>query len=94
MGNFNFNEVKKKKVNHKIIGEGEATGHFHRLQESDTVELYETDIEDCLLLKVLDKPATVTHEEHKPIEIYPGNFRVRTVREMDHLKEETRYVVD
>lgn len=92
---FNFKDYKnKKKVNTKIIGEGEATGHFHRLQENDNIEVYKTPDDDCLLLRVLEKPATVTHEEHKPIEIMPNNYRVRTIKEKDHLKDVVRKVRD
>lgn len=91
---FNFKKYQKEKINTKIIGEGEVTGHMHRLQEKDNVEIYKTMEEDCLLLRVLDKPAKVTHEEHNKIDVFPNNYRVRTVREQDHINEIARRVVD
>jgi hypothetical protein len=94
MRNFIFDEIKKKKINTKIIGEGEVTGHMHRLQENDNALVYKTLEDECLLLKVLDKPAKVTHEEHNSIDILPGNFRVTTIQEKDHVNDIVRKVRD
>ena len=42
----------------------------------------------------VNKEKTVTHEEHNPVTIPPGVYRVRKVREYDHFAEEARAVAD
>tara|TARA_R100000734_G_C3309876_1_gene100595 strand:+ start:229 stop:660 length:432 start_codon:yes stop_codon:yes gene_type:complete len=44
----------------------------------------------------LDKKvvATLTHEEHNPIELPPGIYRINQIQEFDYLTSETRVVVD
>ena len=44
----------------------------------------------------LDKEvvATLTHEEHNPIELPPGIYRINQIQEFDYLTSETRVVVD
>ena len=44
----------------------------------------------------LDKEvvATLTHEEHDPIELPPGMYRINQIQEFDYLTSETRVVVD
>ena len=41
-----------------------------------------------------EKFAVLMHEEHNPIELPPGLYRTRIVREFDHLSQRTRNVVD
>lgn len=91
MRNFNFDELKKEKVNTNIIEEGEVSGHFHRI--NDNVEVFKSVEDDCMLLKVL-KETPLTHDEHKTINVFSGNFKKRIVNEYDHLTEETRKVAD
>lgn len=89
MRNFNFDETEKKKINTNVIEEGEATGHFHRAN----VDIYESVEDNCMLLRVLEK-TPMTHEEHNEIELFPGNYKKKIVCEYDHLKKETRRVID
>ena len=63
-----------------VLAEGEATGHAH-VAEGPGVELYE--LRDRLVLKA-PNGATVTHEEHLPIVIEPGDYTIRQVRVYDH----------
>ena len=44
----------------------------------------------------LDKEvvATLTHEEHNPIELPPGVYRINQIQEFDYLTMSTRTVVD
>ena len=79
-----------KKDGKKVLAEGEATGHAH-VVEGDA-ELLE--LGDRLFLRVLSGNARVIHEEHKPIEIPPGEYEIERVREYDHFREEARQVVD
>ncbi len=40
------------------------------------------------------KQTTIVHEEHKPIDIPIGKYRITFVREYDHFLEEARRVID
>lgn len=74
-----------------IIQLGEATGHAHRIDGSKYMQ-YENFGGDRYLK--LDKSAVLRHEEHKPIKLLKGVYRIEIVREYDHFKEEQRRVVD
>lgn len=74
-----------------ILAEGEVTGHAHRIEEIAGVEFVEKDGMFYIRNK---KPVTVRHEEHKPITLPAGTWRVRGVREYDHFTEESRRVID
>lgn len=37
---------------------------------------------------------TISHQEHKPVVMPPNNYRTGIVREMDHVAEEARSVID
>jgi len=74
-----------------VIAEGEATGHHHAVVNTDGVELVEVD--GTLYLKA-GAEATVKHEEHKPVVLPKGNYRIGIVREYDHFAEEAREVRD
>ena len=67
-----------------VLAEGEATGHAHAIIDVAEVEAYT--LEEQFFLKV-GAPVIVTHEEHKPITIEPGTWRVAIVREYDHFAE-------
>jgi len=72
-----------------VIAEGEATGHAHVINEE--IEFYEKD--GVLYLKT-EKEVQVKHEEHKPVIIGKGIWRVGIVREYDPFTEEARTVKD
>ena len=70
--------VVAKKLSHKVLAEGEMTGHKHQVTEGDAT-LYEH--EGTLFLKVESDTATLTHEEHGPIVLPQGEFEVTIQRE-------------
>lgn len=82
-------ENEGKKLPHLTLAEGEVTGHSHRISEGKA-ELYEKD--GTLYLRVLSETATLTHEEHKAIQIPQGSWMVRIQREYE--PEGWRYVAD
>lgn len=84
-------QVKGKKQAHKTLAYGEKTGHHHSITEGDA-EVY--DYEGTLFLRVNSAKATLTHQEHKPIEIEKGDYEIGIVREYDHLNDEVRNVSD
>jgi hypothetical protein len=62
-----------------ILARGEITGHSHRVQEIGAAQLYEFNLETFLEIKA--SIATLVHEEHKPIELPQGIYRVWMQRE-------------
>jgi hypothetical protein len=68
-----------KRRNDGILAHGENTGHSHRIEEMATAELWESKGE--LFLKVIGDGARIVHEEHKPIELPQGVYRVWKQRE-------------
>jgi len=77
-----------------ILAYGEATGHAHWLK-ADTVKplakggVWEPSAER--FIQALEG-ATLRHEEHAPIEIPPGNYRV--VQQVEYTPEAIRNVAD
>lgn len=76
----------------RVLAHGEVTGHAHRLTEASDGLLIE--IDGQLYLRVGEGGATITHEEHKPVELPQGDYRIGRVQEYDHFAEEAREVRD
>lgn len=72
-----------------ILAHGEVTGHAHALPATVAMSFGASD--DAFWLRV-DKPATVTHEEHAPVKLAPGNYKIR--RQREYSPEEIRRVAD
>jgi len=72
-----------------IVAQGEATGHMHVVQ--DRVQLFQ---DDGLVFLKVPQESRVVHEEHKPITLPPGEYRIKQVQEYDHLEELARTVRD
>ncbi|MCC7422937.1 MAG: hypothetical protein IT428_21900 [Planctomycetaceae bacterium] len=75
---------------HCTLAEGELTGHSHRIRESGAATLYEVSGER--FLQVSAEIATLIHQEHGPIELPRGTYRVWFQRE--YTPEEIRRVID
>ena len=90
------------KVPTKVLQEGEFTGHMHQFDAKDYVSVYVSqDVKshkaitpDMGKFIVVEAPAALRHEEHRPIEVPPGIYKISIVREYDYDKDEARYVVD
>lgn len=67
-----------KKRARAILAYGEVTGHSHRIETPGTAEVWEDGRN--LYLQVL-QTARVIHEEHHPITLSPGTYRVWQQRE-------------
>jgi len=80
--------MKKSKTN--IIGYGEVTGHTHRVSGKKVKVFNEGDDFEM----EVPSGGTITHEEHKTIEIPAGVYRVGGVLEYDPAAEEVRQVQD
>lgn len=75
---------------HKILAEGEVTGHHHQFNRLSSAQLYKSENSAFV---VLEQPETLIHEEHENIEIPKGKFEVKIQRELDLLGE-VRNVMD
>ena len=80
----------REKLPHTILAHGEVTGHAHRIKESAEADLYATS--DGLYLHVTGETATVIHEEHAPISLGKGYYRIW--RQREYSPEEVRIVRD
>jgi len=68
-----------RRVHHLVLAEGELTGHSHRIAESDAAELYQS--MQGMYLFVKAEKATLVHQEHGPIALPLGVYRVWRQRE-------------
>jgi len=80
----------REKLQHTILAHGEVTGHCHRIREADVADLYAA--ERGFVLHVRGECATVVHEEHGPISLPGGYYRVW--RQREYSPEEIRIVRD
>lgn len=66
-------------LQHLVLAEGELTGHSHRISERGAAELFESG--PFLYLHVVEPQATLVHQEHGPIALPQGIYRVWRQRE-------------
>lgn len=71
--------MKRQKSKDRCLAYGEVTGHAHRVDAD--VYLGENGTRE------FDGAATITHEEHKPIEVPAGKYASAQVLEFDHLSQ-------
>jgi hypothetical protein len=66
-----------------VLFQGEATGHTHRVVSPDGSARILVASEAMLLLEVGPAGATIVHEEHRPLALEAGTYRVWRQREYD-----------
>jgi len=76
-----------------IVGYGEATGHHHKVTVERPEDMEIVKVADGFILR-LKSEGIVTHQEHKPLVLDPGLYRVGHEREYDHFALQTRRVID
>lgn len=69
-----------------VLAYGEATGHAHAIREEGAILFSAKAANEERFLRVL-RPVALTHEEHAPIALKPGLYRVRRQREWSDLDE-------
>jgi hypothetical protein len=77
-------------LTHCVLAEGEATGHSHRIEQAGIAELLE--YEGSRFLRILGDSAVVMHQEHAPIVLPQGTYRVW--RQREYTPRGIRRVVD
>ena len=75
---------------HLVLAEGEMTGHSHRIGEAGSAQLYQ--LEGVMYLRILAPSATLVHQEHGPISLPQGDYRVW--RQREYSPQEIRLVRD
>jgi hypothetical protein len=75
---------------HGVLVEGEATGHSHRVEDLDTAEVFQG--HNVLYVRVRAESARIVHQEHGPIALPRGSYRVWKQREF--APEAIRWVAD
>ena len=103
-GSANVHHYNTQSHNNPILAFGEATGHIHQIRMKDMLDKAEVTLhvnkfrtvgEDTPDgFEVREETVTLTHEEHDPIDVPPGKYIVRIVREFDHIAGRSRYVAD
>lgn len=72
-----------------VLAEGELTGHRHAILERVTMfrdDALARDVPGDLYInhvKVEGGPATICHQEHAPIALSEGTYRIRRQRELE-----------
>jgi|SRR5579884_2113029 hypothetical protein len=73
-------------LNTDIVAYGEATGHHHRIQGAQLLQL-----QNNKYAQVAER-AVVVHEEHKPIELPAGMYRI--IQPVEYNPVEMRRLAD
>jgi hypothetical protein len=74
-----------------VLAYGEVTGHAHAIHDK-AATLYGTDLEERFLEVLRDSGVTLSHEEHAPIHLPHGAYRV--VRQREWTTEGNRWLAD
>ena len=95
-GDILFKKVRRipleaKQIDNKVIAEGEVTGHAHVLVNGAVFEVL--DSESRLFIKSSTN-TKITHNEHLPIKLEPGEYEVIRQREYLGPGIEHRIVLD
>ena len=104
LGRDNAVEYHGKQPTHAILEFGEVTGHTHQVNMANMLKDAGVTLHMGYRKKagedapdgfqVLNAPVTLTHEEHDPLELPPGKYIVRIVREFDHIAGRSQNVAD
>src|SRR3990167_7688305 len=90
-------KVEGEKVKHTgsvTLAYGEATGHHHTISVPNLEDMDAVKTADGGWILTLRAEGTIVHQEHKPIVLSPGIYRIGREREKDWFSLITRRVVD
>lgn len=74
-----------------VLEDSATTGHAHRIAKPGHVKQLKVAAQRYVVAK---RAFIVSHEEHNPIAVPAGTYRLRGVQEYDHFEEEARRVID
>src|SRR6516165_883020 len=75
-----------------VVQRGESTGHAHVIEDMTGVELLSSRRRERFARA--EKEFTIKHEEHKPLTLPAGSYRIRIALEYDYLRDGPTKVVD
>ena len=75
-----------------VLAHGEVTGHTHRIEDAATASLFSGWQFGEFFLDVSARMARIVHEEHGPIELKRGVYRVW--RQREYTPERIQFVYD
>jgi hypothetical protein len=75
-----------------VFVEGETTGHCHAIKDTEAVKVYEEN--GVKYVRVIAEKAVVEHQEHAPVVLPRGNYKIGIVQEYDWFADEIRSVKD
>jgi hypothetical protein len=83
------------RLKHKTLALGEHTGHHHSFADDGDVALFEAPDKTVFAVNEGNRPAKLTHQEHKTITLQPGEVaEFGQVREYDWFQQMERAVRD
>lgn len=77
---------------HGVLVHGEVTGHSHRIENLEHATLFAGPTPTEMYIEVSGNVARIIHEEHGPLELPAGFYRVW--RQREYSPEAIRIVVD
>lgn len=90
-------KIEGEKVKHNgslTLAWGEATGHHHTISVPKIDDMEAVRLPDGGWLLTLKAPGTLVHQEHKPIVVPMGTYRIGHEREYDWFATVVRRVID
>lgn len=84
--------ARKSPLPHGTLVHGEVTGHSHRLEDLRTGRVFAGTASGELFLEIAAPGGRIIHEEHGPIDLAAGTYRVW--RQREYAPEAIRHVVD
>jgi hypothetical protein len=85
-------EARQTPLPHGVLVYGEITGHSHRVEDLTHAALFAGRTPTEIFVEVTGTIARIVHEEHGPIELPAGFYRVW--RQREYSPEAIRVVVD
>jgi hypothetical protein len=85
-------EIPRDATGRVILAAGEVTGHHHAIRAPGVCHLRAEGVSPYTVLRVTDEGALLEHEEHAPIALPPGTYRVSIQRE--YSEQEIHNVAD
>ena len=73
--------ARERPIPHGVLVHGEVTGHSHRIEDLGTAALFAGGLPGEVFLEVTAPQARIVHEEHGPIALERGVYRVWRQRE-------------
>jgi hypothetical protein len=83
-------------LNTLTLAEGEATGHHHTITSGQALIYAPATVTDDVAkyIEVKSKTAELTHQEHKPVELTQGAYKLSIEREYNPTDKVIRKVLD